>query len=354
MNRLWVRLSFVIAGVLLSVFFLQFMSIMLDGPPDRNQRGRSQNSPTEDRTEIARRLLNFAALSALVGLVGGIAISRAITKPISQLAQATRQIGKGERAVRLPERGSLELRQLTHAFNQMTDDLQKAETLRSNLMADVSHELRTPLTALEGSLRAALDRVYVLDESEIANLYGQTRHLIRLVNDLHDLALAEQDHLPLDKHPTDLNELVKSTFEAIEPLAAEKNVELQLRLTQLPTLNIDAIRIRQVLFNLLTNAIRHTPANGQVILDGKTSAAELRLAGIDSGEGVDAEQLAVIFNRFYRGDASRSRDTGGTGLGLAIVKALVQAHHGQVEAHSAGKGHGCTFTVILNSDTPAG
>lgn len=136
----------------------------------------------------------------------------------------------------------------------MAADLQRAETLRSNLMADISHELRTPLTALEGNLRAALDHVYALDEVEIAVLYGQTRHLSRLVNDLRELAPAEAQQLPLERQPTDLAALVKETLQAIEPLAAEKGVRLRNAVQSLPAIAVDPIRIRQELFNLLANS----------------------------------------------------------------------------------------------------
>ena len=237
--------------------------------------------------------------------------------------------------------------ELAGSFNGMAADLERAETMRNNLMADVSHELRTPLTVLEGNLRAALDHVYTLDESEIANLYGQTRHLIRLVNDLRELSLAENHQLPLEKQWTDLNTLVAETLQAIEPLAAEKGVRLENDAAQLPELTVDSIRIRQVLFNLLANALRYTQAGGQVTVSATATASEVLLVVQDTGEGLDPEQLAAVFDRFYRGDKSRSRETGGTGLGLAIVKAIIEAHGGQVTAQSAGQGQGCAFVVTL-------
>ena len=189
--------------------------------------------------------------------------------------------------------------------------------------------------------------MYSLDEAEIANLYGQTRHLIRLVNDLRELALAENHQLPLEKQPTDLNALVAETLQAIEPLAAEKGVRMSSDLEPLPELVVDPIRIRQVLFNLLSNALRHTPAGGEISVDGTRSAGEVRLSIQDTGEGLESDQLAAVFDRFYRADRSRSRETGGTGLGLAIVKAIVEAHGGRVAATSEGRGRGSQFTVAL-------
>ena len=227
MNRLWVRLSLMIAGVLLFVFFVQFLGILL---PDAGERppieaGAPQGQLLDREpppAEIARRLLNFAVFSVVVGLVGGVVIGRVVSAPVSDLAKTAQRIGEGDLAARVPVRGSQEMVELAETFNKMASDLQNAETLRNNLMADVSHELRTPLTVLEGNFRAALDDVYALDEADIANLYGQTRHLIRLVNDLRELALAESKQLPLDKQPADLNALVAETLQALEPFAAER------------------------------------------------------------------------------------------------------------------------------------
>lgn len=193
MNRLWVRLSLMIGGVLFAVFFLQFVSIMLDAPRDLDgpPAGLPNGAARNDRAEIASRLVNFGVLSLVVGGVAGVAISRVVSKPITELSQAAQRIGKGELNVRVNSRGSTEIVTLANTFNQMAADLQHAGQTRRNLMADVSHELRTPLTVLEGNLRAALDHVYALDDAEVANLYGRTRHLIRLVNDLRELSLAE-------------------------------------------------------------------------------------------------------------------------------------------------------------------
>jgi len=355
MNRLWVRLSLMIGGVLFLVFFLQFLSIMTSpdfGPPAGGPTGG--HGPDDDggplqagRAEVAGRLVNFMLLSVGVGLAAGVIIGRIVSAPISDLAQAAHRVGQGDLAARVKPHGSREMIDLAQSFNKMAADLQHAETLRNNLMADVSHELRTPLTVLEGNLRAALDHIYALDEAEIANLYGQTRHLIRLVNDLRELSLAEAQQLPLEKQPTDLAALIAETLLAVEPLAAERDVRLVNDAARLPEAVVDPLRIRQVLFNLLANALRHTPTGGEVRVQGAQTAGEVRLVVCDTGDGLEPEQLAAVFDRFYRADKSRSRETGGTGLGLAIVKAIIEAHGGQVTAQSAGKGCGSTFEVTL-------
>jgi signal transduction histidine kinase len=352
MNRLWVRLSLMIASVLFFVFFLQFMSIVLeddgraDRPPELSAPDGPSDGPTS-RQEVASRLIDFAALSLVVGTLGGIVIGRVVSNPINQLAKTAQRFGAGDRAARAPLRGSTEVKRLAVSFNTMADDLQNAETLRSNLMADVSHELRTPLTVLEGNLRAALDHVYTLDEAEIANLYGQTRHLIRLVNDLRELSLAENNQLPLEKQLTDVNTLIAETVQALEPLAADKDVRLIDQTAPLPQVTVDPSRIRQVFFNLLANALRHTPTAGTITITGTARADDILIAVKDTGEGLDADQVAVVFDRFYRADKSRRRETGGSGLGLAIVKAIVETHGGHVEAQSEGAGKGSTFSMSL-------
>jgi signal transduction histidine kinase len=348
MNRLWVRFSLLIGGVLFGVFFMQFLAIAVphaagwepphDGPPD---------------AEIARRLLDFMALSAVVGLASGVLIARVVSAPVSAMARAAREIGLGDLTIAVPVRGSQELRELAQTFNTMAADLRCAAQARRNLMGDIAHELRTPLAVLEGNLRAALDEVTSLDAAAIAHLYSQTRHLTRLVNDLRELALAESRALPLDRQPTDVAELIAESVQALAPLAEETRVALTSACAALPLVPADPGRLRQVLFNLLTNALRHTPPGGSVTVRATSDGAQVRLEVRDSGEGLSPEQLEVVFERFYRADSSRSRETGGSGLGLAIVRALCEAHGGGVQASSAGKGRGSTFTVTLPVEVSA-
>jgi two-component system OmpR family sensor kinase/two-component system sensor histidine kinase BaeS len=344
MKRLWVRLSLMISAVLFLMFFMQFLVITLeragmkedlDGPPD---------APP---AEIQQRLFGFMAFSIVVGVGGGVLIARVVSAPITELVKAADKIGKGNLNVRVAPHGAQEMIDLANTFNAMAADLQHAETLRNNLMADVAHELRTPLTILEGNLRAALDKVYALDEAEIANLYSQTRHLTRLVNDLRELALAESRQLHLEKSPTDLNLLLMESVQAAEPLAIEKNIRVKYQSAPIPQITVDETRIRQVIFNLLSNALRHTPANGEIVVMGALQNQQVMISVKDTGEGLTPEQLAAVFDRFYRADKSRSRETGGTGLGLAIVKAIIEAHDGRVAASSGGVGLGSEFSISL-------
>jgi two-component system OmpR family sensor kinase/two-component system sensor histidine kinase BaeS len=344
MRRLWVRLALLIGGTLFLVFLMQFVSIMLSPAPDGGPGGTG-----ESRAAIASRLVDFMLLSTVVGLAGGVLIGWVVSSPLNELARVARRVGAGDLRARVKPRGSQEMVELGRAFNRMACDLEASQAARTDLMADVSHELRTPLTVLEGNLRAALDRVYPLDDAELANLYGQTRHLIRIVNDLRELSLAEARQLPMQKSNVDLPALISETLQAVEPLAAEKDITLTARIDALPSIPADPIRLRQVLFNLLTNALRHAPPGGHVTVTATAAGKEVRIAVSDDGDGLTPDELASAFDRFYRADKSRSRETGGTGLGLAIVKAIAEAHGGRVEARSEGKGRGAEFSLLLPS-----
>jgi two-component system OmpR family sensor kinase len=358
MNRLWMRLSLVISGfILISTLIplLTFLIFIMNNDPADDHRPRQlppaveQPAPSPWRP-IQRDLLRAFLLASVFGIAGGVVASRSLAAPITRLTAAAQAIGNGDLTTRVPlDQSTREFDELAATFNKMAADLQHAAELRNNLMADVSHELRTPLTVLEGNLRAALDHVYELDDEQIANLYEQTRHLIRLVNELRELALAESAQLPLAPEPLDLAPLVQETIAVFDPLADEKGVKLTAEMEpSLPPILGDRSRIRQVLHNLLANALRHTPVGGEVRVRGERAAGgQVHLSVQDSGDGMEPAQLAHVFDRFYRTDPSRSRETGGSGLGLAIVKAIIEAHGASVTATSAGQGKGSTFTIAF-------
>ncbi len=370
MNRLWVRLSLIFSSLILVSALLPLAAFIIflftHEPPSATATttaavvtpvatpaavpGAPPLPPRRDPwKEIPLDLLRSFVFAGILGIVGGIAASRIVAAPITHLADAAQAIGAGDLATRVPpNHSSTELDELTTAFNKMAADLQHAAEMRTSLMADVSHELRTPLTVLEGNLRAALDHVYELDEEQIANLYGQTRHLIRLVNDLRELALAEAAQLPLDLQPLDVARLVEETAAAFDPLVEEKEIQLATELGPgLQPVDADRVRVRQVLHNLLANALRHTPGGGTITIAARPEAAGVALSVADTGDGIEPQALPHVFDRFYRTDPSRSRETGGSGLGLAIVKALVEAQGGTVEAASPGLGQGSIFTLHL-------
>lgn len=355
MNRLWVRLSLVMSGLLLIFALLSVFAFLIFPPPRSRDNGAEARRPGVERPVVSRwhdlpeNLLASIAIAGGAGIAGGIAASWLLAAPVTKLANAAQAIGTGDLTVRVEvDHGSKEIDALAAAFNKMASDLQHAAELRNNLMADVSHELRTPLTVLEGNLRAALDHVYELDDEQIANLYEQTRHLIRLVNELRELTLAEAAQLPLVREAIDLRPLVQESAAVFEPLMEEKGVQLVVQLPPtLSTVNVDRSRLRQVLHNLLANALRHTPTGGRVTVGVAQTAGRVRLTVQDTGEGVELQHLEHLFDRFYRTDPSRTRETGGSGLGLAIVKAIVEAHGGEVTATSAGVGKGTRFTIFL-------
>jgi two-component system OmpR family sensor kinase len=300
---------------------------------------------------MSRVLLAVAAIGGLLGVLFSVLVGRGLAAPLNRLAGAARAIGAGDFSRRAELAGSDEVIELARSFNEMAAALEQSETLRRNLLADVAHELRTPLSVLQGNLRAILDDVYALDKAEVARLYDETRLLGRLVNDLHDLAQAEAGQLRLSLQPTDLAGLVQDTVAKFGVVAEEKGVTLSVRVgADLPPVPADSARLAQVLHNLVTNALRHTPAGGRISLSAGREAGQsmLWLAVQDTGEGISPEHLPHLFERFYRADRARSRAAGGTGLGLAIVRAIVEAHGGRVRAESCGvPGRGSTFTVYL-------
>lgn len=361
MNRLWVRLSLTYVSVYLiiviGVFILPTLAVFAYhsvlamvqvGPPDPMQQ-QIQAEQAAQWLEILNTVLRAMLIGSAIGLVAGIFTSRRLSKPIMQLAQAAEAVRRRDFQQRVTGvTWAKELATLTTAFNAMAADLDESEQLRRQLLTDVAHELRTPLTVLAGNLNAALDRVYTLTEEEFANLYSQTNHLIGLVNDLHVLAQAEAGRLPLKIEPTDLGDLVRKSVTLFTVLAEEQGVRLTTQLPATgPTLPIDGARIRQVLHNLLHNALQHTPSSGLIFVALTCAEDAVQLAVQDSGAGIEPAHLAHLFTRFYRTDQARSRDTGGSGLGLAIAKALVETQGGQITAQSDGPGLGATFTIRL-------
>lgn len=359
LDRLWVRIALAIAvifGITLLVVEIGMLfhrNVLESGETPEQQA--LEDLCEEEEGQVIDTIL---VASVFFTFISGLIISRMLSAPIADLAKSAQAIGHGNLQAKVNVKGSQEIREVATAFNQMAADLQRSRKLRDTLMADVSHELRTPLTVLAGNLRAALDRVYDLDEAEIANLYGQTNHLIRLVNDLHELAQAAAHQLPLNLQPTAIPQLVSEAIQTFEALAKEQGVVLSSQLApQLPLVLLDHDRILQVLHNLVSNALRHTSTGGSITVIAEANEQELLLLVVDTGEGIDPEHLENIFDRFYRVDLSRSRATGGTGLGLAIVKAIIEMHGGGVTVFSAGRGQGTSFKLwlpIRRVGTPVG
>ncbi len=351
-NRLWFQFAaamaivVVVAALLLAA--VAFSRRPDPPPPPAQALLDSADFPARLGAAVLESALTLIVVGSILGIAAGAWMSRRMTAPLDDLAAGAAQVGAGDLTVRVTPKGSDEMIGLAEAFNRMAADLHEAEQLRQHMLADVAHELRTPLTVLQGNLRAILDDVYPLDKAEIAGLYDQTRHLHRLVNDLHELAQAEAGQLPLARQPVNIVALVQDAVAILAPMAEAQDVTLR----YLPSSGElvvagDRARLTQVMQNLLTNALRHTPAQGEIVVTVARRAGQAEIAVQDNGDGIDAQHLPYVFDRFYRTDRARDRDAGGAGLGLAIVRALVEAHGGSVRVASAAPGLGSTFVVAM-------
>ncbi|AEB10781.1 sensor histidine kinase [Marinithermus hydrothermalis] len=282
------------------------------------------------------------ALAVALGTGGYLAWRFA--RPIEALTRATRRYAAGARAVRVRADGPGELAELARAFNALADRLAAEEAQTRRLVADIAHELRTPLTVLKSELEALADGLLSPDPETLERLVEEVDLLARLVGDLRLLSLAEAGGLELAREDVPLRDLVRRVAEGFAPRAAAKGVRLVVTAAPV-TVHADPGRLRQVLLNLLDNALRHTPAGGCIAVGVHAEGAAV-LEVADTGPGIPEAHRPHVFERFYRPDPARSRAFGGSGIGLAIVKALVEAHGGRVEAMNRPEG-GAVFRVRL-------
>jgi two-component system, OmpR family, sensor histidine kinase BaeS len=269
-------------------------------------------------------------------------------KPMEQILNAIDSIGEGNLSVRVPDDNSPQFQELIKRFNKMVGELERAEQQRRNLTADIAHELRTPLHIIQGNLEGVLDGVYEPTPEHLNNTLDETRLLSRLVNDLQTLSLAETGQLPL--HPTRflLADLMRDLASSFSARAASLGIDLQTGCGDpAREISADYDRLNQVLSNLISNALRHTPQGGTVSVRAEAGGAgeATRITVRDTGAGIAPEDLAFIFDRFWRADKSR-RDRAHSGLGLAIAYQLVQAHGGEISVESE-VGAGTVFTIRL-------
>jgi len=299
---------------------------------------------------ITRTVFIAAVIAALAGLLLAAALVRQITRPLVDLSHASRRIAAGDLRVRVRVRSDDEVGELTDTFNQMAASLEQQETLRQSMMADIAHELRTPLMGLQGAIEAMQDGVFPADAENLESLHAEVMLLNRLVDDLRTLANAEAGQLALEKAPVDVAELCRSQINAMQFRAGEKGIALTADCpAQAPPVVADAQRLNQVLLNLIDNTLHHTPAGGTVTATVHADATDLFVTVTDNGPGISASDLLHVFDRFYRGDRSRTRATGGTGLGLAIARQIVEAHGGYmwVDSPPPGASHGSEFGFSL-------
>jgi signal transduction histidine kinase len=311
-------------------------------------------SSTRFLFEFWWQLLIAGALAAAIALLVARWLARGMTQPLRDMAGAARKMETGDYSERVTTASRDEVGQLAVAFNRMSSELESLERVRRDLVANVSHELKTPISALRAHLENLLDGVERPEPETLQVMLAQSERLGRLVDQLLELSRLESGDLPLRRAEVVLRPLVSRVLSEIEVTRARGDIELAQEVPEdLPPVFADAERVHQVLFNLLDNAVRFTPAGGRIRVTASRRNGAVDVAVTDTGPGIAPEHLPRLFERFYRIDTARSRDEGGTGIGLAIARSVVEAHGGRIWAESE-PGKGSTFTFELPVATTAG
>jgi len=285
-----------------------------------------------------------AAIVALVAIVGTALMSRRVLRPVVKLTAAARQLGDGDLAERVPVRGRDQLAELATSFNRMAASLQASKEQQRTMVGDIAHELRTPLANIRGYLEALKDGVLAPDPALFQSLHEEAVLQQRLIDDLQDLAEAESGTMIYHRARLDVAELLSTSRTAHLAAAEARGVRLITMVHGDPVINGDADRLRQVIGNLITNALRATAPGGTVTLRTQSQPDAVYVAVADTGHGITADDLPHVFDRFWRADNARSRTTGGSGLGLAIAREIVAAHQGSMTVTST-IGKGTVFTM---------
>ena len=304
-------------------------TVTYDAPPELR---------TLERIYLVRtgQAISYAAIAAFaLALAVGIFATRVFTRPIRDLTGAIRKMRAGELEQNVPARSNDEFGEMARAFNDMSAEVARSQRLREQMTADIAHDLRTPLSVLTGYLESIRDGVLDATPEAVGTMYDEAIQLQRLVEDLRTLSMADAGRLPLQRETVDARDFLQGARQAFAPMAEQAGVRLELAVDDpAPLLDVDPSRMRQVLGNLMGNALRHTAAGGRVRLSARRETGGVALAVEDDGEGIPPDALPHVFERFYRGDPSRSEAGGGSGLGLPIARSLVLAHGGSIEASS--------------------
>ncbi len=300
------------------------------------------------RSALNRALMLAGIAAGLVAVLVSWYVSRRIVGPIRQLVRASHYIAAGHYRERLPGDQNDEIGELTRSFNRMAESLAETETMRQQLIADVSHELKTPLASIKGYMEGLQDGIIPATPETYQLVHREADRLQRLVSDLQELSRAEASQLHMEIRPGDAVELVRLSAASLHPQYAEKAIALEIDLpAEALAVRADFDRIRQVLVNLLGNALQYTPPGGCVAVRLVCAGGMAQVSVKDSGVGLQPSDLERIFQRFYRVDKSRTRASGGSGIGLTIARYIVEAHGGRIWAESAGPGQGSVFHFTL-------
>lgn len=321
---------------------------------DHLQQAGDTHTPEETRhveEAFASALVLSVSLALLASVFAALAVSwyfsRRVQRSIGNVAAAAQQIAAGRYDARVSDPGlGGEFASLALTYNRLAERLEATESTRRSMLADLAHEMRTPLATIDAHLEAVEDGVRALDGDTLGVIRGSTGRLRRLAEDMSAVSRAEEG-LDVTLRPCAAADLAAAAAGVAQDRYAAKGVDLRTELVDAGQVRVDADRFGQVLGNLLDNALRHTPAGGTVILSCRRVDHWVEYRVADTGEGVAAEHLPHLFDRFYRADTARDRGHGGSGIGLAIARALVEAHGGGISVTSAGTGHGATFTVRL-------
>jgi two-component system sensor histidine kinase BaeS len=295
-------------------------------------------------TDLLQAIAGAAGAAALLAMLTGLAVARRITRPVERIITATRAMGRGQRTARVGQVAAPgELRELASAFDQMADGMDRQEQLRRDLVADVAHELRTPVAILQAGHEALLDRVTEPTPDQLASLYDEVLRLARMVADLQTLAAADAAALRLSRGHCDLAGLAATAADSLAGQFETAGITLVRQLAAADVLG-DPHWLHQVITNLLTNALKFTPAGGRVTITAGPAEADAVLTVTDTGTGIPADELPRIFDRFWRG--RQSSQIPGSGIGLAVAAGLARAHGGRLSA-SSQPGRGTEMTLIL-------